>query len=594
MYTLNGDRELMATIQSKISRGHKYWYIVESRRVNGKPRPIVLEYLGKPDALLKRLQGLTEGLRLKSYSHGAIAALLDVAHKLDISSLINQYVKSPRSYMAEKPIRNNLTVGITLLLGAIGRVCMPTSKRGWSTWAKTTTLTYLLRCSLSKIDSQHFWDLMDALPIEAIPKIEKELLERIIKIYGLESDTLFFDTTNFFTYIDTTNLRCTIAQRGQNKQKRYDLRQVGLAMVVTREDMIPLFHLTYQGNINDTKVFRTVIKEIKNRLKALGLDVEKHTLIFDRGNNSKKNMAIVRDLHLHYVGALTPYNHKKLIDEAIDNFEELDVSGNVIQVYRDKREIWQEERTVVVFISEKLKAGQIRGIYQSLEKKQKQLRELQESLSNPRAKKRNQEELENKITNLLKGQFLKNLIDWSVSEISEGKFQLEFSINRGKLNEIEDKLGFRIIMTDRHHWSTVDIIKAYYGQSFIEHTFKNLKNPYHLALNPQFHWTDQKIIVHYFTCVLGYQLSAIVWRQAKIGARFRGALDTLLDMLNNIRLGTILEESKTRGRVKATYKLEEMSDEEDAIMEALAIKDFHNNRPKFKGVGVYTSDPGNQ
>jgi len=583
----------MATIQSKKSRGHKYWYIVESRRVNGKPRPIVLEYLGKPDDLLKRLQGLTKGLRLKSYSHGAIAALLDVAHKLDISSLINQYVKSPRSYMAEKPIRNNLTVGMTLLLAAIGRVCMPTSKRGWSNWAKTTTLSYLLRCSLSKIDSQHFWDLMDAVPIEAIPKIEKELLERIIKIYGLESNTLFFDTTNFFTYIDTTNLQCTIAQMGKNKQKRYDLRQVGLAMVVTREDMIPLFHLTYQGNMNDTKVFRAVIKEIKNRLKELGLDVEKHTLIFDRGNNSKKNMAIVRDLHLHYVGALTPYHHKKLINEAIDNLEELDVNGNIIQVYRDKRVVWQEERTVVVFISEKLKVGQIRGIYQSLGKKQKQLRELQVSLLNPRTKKRNKEELENKITNLVKGQFLKNLIDWSLSEISKGKFQLEFSINQKRLNEIEEKLGFRIIMTDRHHWSTVDIIKAYYGQFFIEHTFKNLKNPYHLALNPQFHWTDQKIIVHYFGCVLGYLLSAIVWRQAKIEARFTGALDTLLDMLNNIRLSTRLEESKTRGKVKTIYKLEEMSDEEDAIMEALAIKDFHNNRPKFKGVGVYTSDPGN-
>ena len=93
--------------------------------------------------------------------------------------------------------------------------------------------------------------------------------------------------------------------------------------------------------------------------------------------------------------------------------------------------------------------------------------------------------------------------------------------------------------------------------------------------------------------MLGYLLSAIVWRQAKIEARFTGALDTLLDMLNDIRLGSILEESKTRGKVKAIYKLEEMSDEEDAIMEALAIKDFHNNRPKFKGVGVYTSDPGN-
>ena len=227
------------------------------------------------------------------------------------------------------------------------------------------------------------------------------------------------------------------------------------------------------------------------------------------------------------------------------------------------------------------------------EKKEQQLRQLQELLLKPRAKKRNKNELDNKITNLVKGQFLNNLIDWSLTELSEGKFQLEFSINREKLNEIEDKLGFRIIMTDRHHWSTVDIIKAYYGQSFIEHTFKNLKNPYHLALNPQFHWTDQKIIVHYFGCVLGYLLSAIVWRQAKLEARFRGDLDTLLDVLSNIRLGTILEESKTRGRVKATYKLEEMSDEEDVIMEALAIKDFHNRRPKFKGVGVYTSDPGN-
>jgi len=43
----------MATIQSKVSRGHKYWYIVEPKRVGGKPRPLLLEYLGKTDGLLK-------------------------------------------------------------------------------------------------------------------------------------------------------------------------------------------------------------------------------------------------------------------------------------------------------------------------------------------------------------------------------------------------------------------------------------------------------------------------------------------------------------------------------------------------------------
>ena len=356
----------MASIQPKTSRGHKYWYIVESRRVNGKPRPIVLAYLGKPEDLLRRLRGLSEKLKVKSYSHGAVAALLDVAQKLDIPPIINKYIESPRKYIPAKPIRNKLTAGITFLLGAIGRVCMPTSKRGWWKWAKTTSCEFLLRCSLSKIDSQHFWDLMDTLPVDAIPKIESELLKRVQQIYGVESDTLFFDTTNFFTYIDTTNIRCTIAQRGKNKQKRNDLRQIGLALVVTKEHLIPLFHLTYRGNRNDTVVFKAIISRVKERMIELGLDLNKHTLVFDRGNNSKKNMGILKKLGFYYVGALTPYHHKKLIEEAENNFDRVSVGETQVQAYRDKRTIWKEERTVVVYISEKLKAGQLRGIYQSL------------------------------------------------------------------------------------------------------------------------------------------------------------------------------------------------------------------------------------
>lgn len=546
-----------------------------------------MAYLGKADDLLKRLQGLVGGVRLKSYSHGAVAALLNVVHTLDVPAIINQHTKSPRPYRAEKPVRNNLTAGSTLLLGAMGRVCMPTSKRGWWSWAKTTSVEYLLRHSLSKIDSQHFWDLMDALPVESIAKIERELVGKTFKIYNLQSDTLFFDTTNFFTYIDTTNRRCTIAQRGKNKQKRYDLRQIGLAMVVTRNDMIPLFHHTYQGNMADAAVFRDVIETIKDRMEGLGLDREKHTVVFDRGNNSRNNMAIVERLALHYVGALTPYHHKQLVNEAVDNFKKYDVEGSKMQVYRDKRVLWQQERTVVVFISEKLKAGQVRGMYQSLEKAEKQLRQLQQKLCNPKAKMRDKEHLENTLRTLVKGQFTKNLIDWSLQEVSEGKFHLEFSINQKKLEEIEGELGLRILMTDRHDWDTGDIIKAYYGQSKIEHAFRNLKNPYHLALKPQFHWTDQKIKVHFFICVLGYLLAAIVWHQAKAHAQFKGTLDTLFDTLNNVRLATMLEETKTRGRVKARYNLEEMSDEETLIMNALEIKDFHNNRPKFQGVSVY-------
>jgi transposase len=296
----------LATIQSRISRGHKYWYIVESRRVNGKPRPIVLAYLGKADDLLKRLQGLTEGLHLKSYSHGCVAAMLQIADQLNLCEVINQHALSSRENIATKPLRNHLTVGATILLAAIGRCCMPTSKRGWQDWAKTTSLEYLLKLSLAKIDSQHFWDLMDATPLDSIEKIEEHLLKKIFELYQLETDNLFYDTTNFFTYINTTNERCNIAKRGKNKQKRADLRQVGLALVVTRQDKIPLFHLTYEGNMSDANVFSVVIDKLKRRMQSLKLTNTEHTLVFDRGNNSKQNMSLVKEAQLHYVGALVP------------------------------------------------------------------------------------------------------------------------------------------------------------------------------------------------------------------------------------------------------------------------------------------------
>jgi|GEM_PF-2380294 len=100
-------------------------------------------------------------------------------------------------------------------------------------------------------------------------------------------------------------------------------------------------------------------------------------------------------------------------------------------------------------------------------------------------------------------------------------------------------------------------------------------------------WTYHKIKVHYFICVMGYLLSASLLRQVREKTKFKGYLDSLLNILSNIRLATLLEESNTRSRVKAVYKLEEMSKEEKSILQALEIEDLHNNRPKLKGVGVY-------
>ena len=88
-------------------------------------------------------------------------------------------------------------------------------------------------------------------------------------------------------------------------------------------------------------------------------------------------------------------------------------------------------------------------------------------------------------------------------------------------------------------------------------------------------------------CIFLFVSSDTSWHEAKAHAQFKGTLNTLLDTLNNIKLSTLLEETKSRGRVKATYQLEEMSDEESLLMNALGIMDFHKYRLKLQGLSVY-------
>lgn len=577
----------MATIQSKKTNGHKYWYIVESRRVNGKPRPVVLEYLGKAETLLKRLQGLHENIKLKSYSHGIIASMLSTAHELDVCSIINKYCFSSKKYMAEKPVRNHLTVGATMMLAAIERSCTTSSKRQWSKWAKTTSLEYMLRLNFSKVDSQHFWDMMDCIPENKIPVMEEKILKNVMAKFDIKSDTLFFDTTNYYTFINTTNTSCDIAQRGKNKQKRNDLRQVGLALVVTRESMIPIFHHSYEGNMNDSRVFKTVIGKIRDRLIHLGLQQDKHTIVFDRGNNSKKNLnLIVNELNLHYVGALTPYHHKDLIDEAYNKLKQITVKDNPIEAFRTRRNIWGHDMTLAVIISDKLKQGQIRGIYTSMSKCESSIVEMNESL-NKKKSRLTKEQVEEKVYKLLSRHGLSSIIDVMVREDENKKVKILHRINYSVLAKVEEEMGFRILMTNRHDWSTEEIIAAYHGQSYVENAFKNMKDPNHLSLNPQFHWTDQKIKVHNFYCVLSYLLSSLLYKTIKDKISYAGSYASFLDELKGIRLGTLIELSGEKGRPKAFYKLEEMSEIQKNIVKVLGIDELHNNRPKIKGLSVY-------
>ncbi|TLD41414.1 MAG: hypothetical protein JETT_2316 [Candidatus Jettenia ecosi] len=61
----------------------------------------------------------------------------------------------------------------------------------------------------------------------------------------------------------------------------------------------------------------------------------------------------------------------------------------------------------------------------------------------------------------------------------------------------------------------------------MEYVFKNLKNPFHLTVRLQYHWTGQKIHVHGFICVLAFLLGMVVYKRAKEQVHFQGSVPTL-------------------------------------------------------------------
>jgi transposase len=103
-----------------------------------------------------------------------------------------------------------------------------------------------------------------------------------------------------------------------------------------------------------------------------------------------------------------------------------------------------------------------------------------------------------------------------------------------------------------------------------------MKNPFHLAWRPQYHWTDQKIEVHGFICLVAFLLVMVTFKQARERAKFSGSPHTLLEKLSEIRLATLIDapKQKSKGRYKATYQLEEMEPDIKELSEAMGISEL--------------------
>jgi transposase len=525
----------MPSLTPKKIGGHTYYYARYCQRVDGKPKIVRQVYLGKIDDLVaaaERSQQPPQPLETEVAAFADSAALFDIAQRLDLVPLLDSILPAKRN--------QGLSIGQYLLLAAINRAVSPTSKMQFADWSRQTVLTRLLPADPAALSSQSFWNHMDLVTADHVLACEKQITQRLIQRFQLDLRALVYDGTNFFTYINTRT-PAELPQRGHNKQKRGDLRQVSLGLLVSADFHIPLFHKVYAGNVNDSTEFRSITEELSTHYRQLAESCDHITLVFDKGNNSEEAFASLQNTPFHFVGSLVPSQHSELLAISRKQFRTLTQPGlEGVETHRTQKRVFGQPRTVVVTFNQNLYEGQLQGLSTHLGKARRKLRDLQTQLQRRRegkvkgGKAPTPDSVKKQIHTICSAQYVEKILKAEVQEVRKG-LELTFHTDQAALERLcRVQFGKTILFTDNADWTEEQIVLAYRSQYHIEDAFKQMKNPHFLGWSPMFHWTDSKIQVHAFYCVLALLLTSLLQRElAQKGEPL--SINRMLEELGGIR-----------------------------------------------------------
>ncbi len=300
----------MASLVAKKKGNKLYYYVVESARVDGKPRIVHQAYLGTAEKLAELVRDRTAPVPLAATTRefGLPAALWAAARQTGVWDLLQSLWPMPRS--GPSPAHY-------LLLAAIHRICQPGPKTEVPDWYRSSILSTLWQFPPERFTSQAFWDAFEQiLPEgpEALSSADDPLEQAQLRLLGVWKEKqlvsrrlLAYDTTNFYTYIASTNTRNQLAQRGHNKQGRHNLRQVGLSYVLDGEHGLSLCHHVYPGNVADVEEFSTALTRITRMLDQNQIARETVTLVLDKGSAALANTVALEEAGVGWISAL-PWN----------------------------------------------------------------------------------------------------------------------------------------------------------------------------------------------------------------------------------------------------------------------------------------------
>ncbi|MGH3181283.1 MAG: IS1634 family transposase [Streptosporangiaceae bacterium] len=569
----------MASIVGKKRGTATYYYLVESGRVDGKPRIISQEYLGTAGELAAVMRGGGLGLpdRTRHKKFGAVAAAWAMLEDLGVAAFIDE-AAGPR------PSGQPLSTGTYLVLAALGRLVAPCSRAAFADWWKTTAGDRFTRIGASALDHRYFWQAVHDVTLEQLEQVSEKIAVKIVQSAGVDVSPVALDMTNFATFTGSGNGKAPIAQRGKAKQKRSDLRLAGLGLVVTRDGGIPLTWHAYPGNKPGVTQFPAMIDQLLARYQAVtaaaGITAQDPdmTVVFDAGQNSEDNFAHLAGKKLHYAGSVPASDCPDLtaLPARVRTVVDQDRFGG-LTAYDTRREVYGTERRAILTHSPELHKSQAAGFDgTTLAKAGKKLDDLAATLARGKTR-RGKDKVQAEIEAITAKPWVRRVITWQLDGDQPRDLRLTWGIDPAARAALEEEIfGKHVLITSHDHWAVAEVVAGYRSQSEAEFSFRQMKDTRVVSFSPMHHWTEHNIRVHVFTCVLALQLAHLMRRKAA-QAGIKMSVRELLRELGGIE-ETVLLYQGDRGRPRAHRMLTETSWVQDKLSAVFGLARYAPRR----------------
>jgi transposase len=526
----------------KVIKGNTYWYLVEKGRKNGVVTNVKTVYIGSADRLFSMLSEAGETSfpsSFESWEVGASAALCSEMSELDVIGLIDGACPSRRSDAT-------LSYGNLLSALALHKAIAPCAIRSQDqlrAWYEGCGARDLLPMDSAGLDARRVHEALHQLRAADLDRIETAIVAAVAHKYQVARDVLAFDTSNFDSYVESAN-PSQLLKRGHAKSKKTNLRVLGLGLLVTPDDGLPLMWFVYPGNHPDVRSFRSFLSRLKRHQTQLGMDTDS-TVVCDGGNICKATIErIEADPTLHLVARL-PTGHAPEAD--LLSTEDLPVLegsfGDQVRAKMLETKVYGKIRTVVAVHSASMHASQIPGLKRDIRKATEDLEGLAQRLQRQmqgkaRGKPLTIAAVRSHTGKILERQHMAGLFQLDIAG-NDAHPTLTFRFDESEWKRLEQyRLGRTSVITDRPKWTVERIVSSLREQSHVEFAFRQLKDPQWASAVPLRHHTDPMLRVHALVSVLALLLSKLVVRRLKL-AGIKTTVNEALHELSELRLAKV-------------------------------------------------------